>query len=155
VVLGLDASVAEIVRPGLELFLEQAEDSQAYEVLTAERHGPGVLVKLSGVADRNEAEALAKREVFVIRESLPTAGPDEYYDSDIIGTSVITEDGRDLGLITDIIVTGANDVYVAMGLEGEVLIPAIDAAVVEIDPDARKMTVRSDALEFSAKESKR
>lgn len=144
-----------VVSPGLHLFLDTQPKAEPFEVVSAEPHGNGVLVKLSGVTDRTQAESLAKSPVFVERDALPPAGADEYYDFDIIGIAVTTEDGRDLGRITDIIVTGANDVYVAEGPEGEVLIPAIDAAVLEIDVEERTMRVHADALEFSAVESKR
>ena len=142
--------MAEVVRPGLELFLDSAEASRAYEVLSAEPHGHGLLVKLKGVEDKTASDALAKTEVYLNRKDLPPAGPDEYYDFDIIGASVTTEAGKDLGRVVDIIVTGANDVYVVEGTEGEILVPAIDAALVRLDPAQGKMVVNPDAIEFSS-----
>jgi len=151
VILGVDPSIAPIVKPGLAIFFEPEPDALPYEILSAEKHGHGLLIALSKVVDKTTADALAKREVFVERDALPPAGPGEYYDFDVIGASVETRDGRNLGRIVEIIVTGANDVYVAQGPEGEILIPAIDAAIENLDPTEGRLVVNEDALEFSAK----
>lgn len=155
VILGLDASVAEIVAPGLELFIGNADGSTSHEVISVEVHNHALLVKLTGLTDRNAAELATGKEIFVRRDALPKTGPNEYYDFDIVGASVTTLGGRDLGRVVDIIVTGANDVYVADGPEGEILIPAIAAAVVELDPKEGRIVINPDAVEFSAVKDQR
>jgi 16S rRNA processing protein RimM len=66
---------------------------------------------------------------------------DEYYEHQIIGMTVVELDGTLLGKVTEIIDTGANDVYVVTGPDGELLLPAIESAVLEIDLDADRMVV--------------
>ena len=155
VLLGLDASVSGVVVAGLELFIGNAEASTSHEVISAEVHSHALLVKLSGLNDRDAAELAAGKEIFVRRDALPQTGPDEYYDFDVVGASVTTVGGRDLGRIIDIIVTGANDVYVAEGPEGEILIPAISAAIIEIDRNQGRIVIDPEAVEFSAVKEKR
>jgi 16S rRNA processing protein RimM len=65
----------------------------------------------------------------------------EFYLYQAIGLAVYTDEGEHLGQIAEIIETGANDVYVVHGPRGEVLLPDIEECVLEIDLDAKKMTV--------------
>lgn len=153
--LGIDASIADAVQPGLELSLDETKSLPTLVVEAVERHNRGLILRLRGIDDKDTADALAKSEVFVARTSLPAAGADEYYDFDVIGASVSTDDGRDLGRVIEIIVTGANDVYVANGPEGEVLIPAIDAAITHFDSTAKRIVVNAAAVEFSSKKEPR
>ena len=57
----------------------------------------------------------------------------EYYIADLIGLSVETEDGEHLGELTDVIETGANDVYVVDKADGQILIPAIKDCILDVD----------------------
>ncbi len=60
---------------------------------------------------------------------------------DLVGARVLTDDGRDLGRVKEIIPTGSNDVLVASGRYGEVLIPAIEGVVLEVDIEGKLVTV--------------
>jgi 16S rRNA processing protein RimM len=66
---------------------------------------------------------------------------DEFYLYQAIGLDVYTDEGDHLGHVVDILETGANDVYVVQGQRGEVLLPAIDDCVLDVDIAAGKMTV--------------
>ena len=66
---------------------------------------------------------------------------DEYYWHDIIGLEVVTDDGLSLGRVESIVPTGSNDVYVCAGGEREILLPAIDDVVKEIDVKKGTMVV--------------
>ena len=67
---------------------------------------------------------------------------DEYFIADLIGLTVYTEDGKLLGTLTDVLQTGANDVYIVeMEDKKEVLIPAIGECILEVDLEGRKMQV--------------
>ncbi|MDR3091654.1 MAG: ribosome maturation factor RimM [Clostridiales bacterium] len=97
-----------------------------------------VLLTLDGVSDIEAARALKNYDIVVPRaEALPLEA-DEYYAADLYGMRVVTEDGEFLGVLDEIIETGANDVYSAGGL----LIPAIKQCVLRIDVAGRVMTVR-------------
>jgi 16S rRNA processing protein RimM len=91
------------------------------------------LVKFRGYSDRARAEELIGGSLKIPRERLKPAGPDRYYIADLIGLSVETAEGRRIGVVRDVLQTGANDVYV-VDVEGrEVLVPAVDHVVKSID----------------------
>ena len=66
---------------------------------------------------------------------------DEFYLYQAIGLRVVSEDGDLLGEVVEVIETGANDVYVVRGESGEILLPAIDECVIDVDIEAGTMTV--------------
>ena len=59
------------------------------------------------------------------------------------GLTVVTDEGRELGTLVQIIETGANDVYVVRDGTREHLIPAIADVVVDVDLEARRMTIHA------------
>lgn len=92
-------------------------------------HGKGVVARLAGVENRDEAAGLIGADVAVLREELPDLGPGEYYWADLEGLQVRTIDGKALGIVDHLFSTGANDVIVVRG-ERERLIPFIKDEVV-------------------------
>ena len=110
--------------------------------------GRNLVLKLEGVDDRNAAEALQNEELLV-PELAPLDQEGVFYQHDIIGMTARDLDGAELGAVTDIFSTGSNDVYVIEGERGQILIPALDDVVREIDIAARVMTVElMEGLEF-------
>lgn len=112
-----------------------------YEVLRARLNKGHFILELDGVTDRNTAEALVGCEVSVEKGDLPALSDDEFYHSELLGMEVVTDDGKRLGLITGIMPTGSNDVFVVKGAYGEVLIPSIEASEIKIDRAARSVKV--------------
>ncbi len=103
--------------------------------------GRHVVAKLDGIDDRNQAEALAGRELYIRARQLPRPAAGDYYWSDLIGLEVETLRAEPLGVIESMLETGADDVMV-LGGERERLIPfVIDEIVREIDLEARRMVV--------------
>jgi 16S rRNA processing protein RimM len=84
---------------------------------------------------------LVGSQLLVDRNQLPPLPDGEYYWCDLLGMTVVLDDGSPLGEITDIIATGSNDVYVVKSGEREVLVPAIEDVVLNIDPVAGEMRV--------------
>jgi 16S rRNA processing protein RimM len=72
---------------------------------------------------------------------LPPTAPDEFYWYQLIGLEVVNSEGERLGILEEIIETGSNDVYVVRRGEEEILIPAIEDVVREVDLQRRLMTV--------------
>ena len=73
----------------------------------------------------------------VPRENAVRLSRDEYYVADLIGLSVLNEDGQEIGLLKDVMQTGANDVYViGLSTGKEILLPAIRQCVLEVDVEA-------------------
>ena len=107
-------------------------------------HKDRALLQLEGCNDRATAQALRGLLVQVPVEDAIPLDEDEYFEHQILGLSVWTVDGTCLGIIDEIIYTGANEVYVIQDPtpgRPEVLIPAIKDVVLEVDLDAGRLTV--------------
>ena len=102
----------------------------------ARPHPKGVLLKLSGINSPESAKLLIGTEIGVDRCDLPDLQDGEYLWTDLIGLTVRTRAGRKVGRIVNLFETGANDVLVVEGSGGEVLIPAVEAAVAAVDLEA-------------------
>ena len=101
-----------------------------------------VIVKFAGIDDINVAETLRGCELVVPRAEALPLGDDEYYHKDLLGMSVVTTAGEALGTLADILVTGANDVYVVSNeCCADLLIPAIKQCIINVDKNARTITV--------------
>jgi 16S rRNA processing protein RimM len=125
------------------IFLQGDEGSpQPYRLRAVRPHKKFILALLDGVRTRAEAEQLRGKVVLVDAAELPALGADEYYWHDILGMRVVTEDGVNVGTITEIFPTGSNDVYVLQEGEKEILIPALKEVIVSIDTKARTMVIR-------------
>lgn len=96
-----------------------------------------VIVKIKGIDDINVVEKLKGKIASVYEEDLPSLPEGTYYIKDLIGLDVITDDGRELGKLDDVIQTGANDVYNVNGI----LLPVIDEVVKKIDLENHKIVV--------------
>lgn len=106
-------------------------------------HKQFVLIKFEGIDDRDSAEQLRRALVQVAPEDVYPLPPGEYYVFDIIGLPVFDESGRRLGVVRDVLFTGANDVYVVETVDRtELLLPAIKDVVRRIDVEGRRMEVR-------------
>ena len=127
------------------LMIDSAGRRTRCEVLWVKPRQNGLRLAIKDVTTRNQAESLAGCELWIPRQSLPPLDEDTHYWVDLIGMSVFTVDGEYLGRISDIIATGANDVYVVATPEGypvkEILLPAIASVVLEVDEASQKMIV--------------
>jgi 16S rRNA processing protein RimM len=114
-----------------------------YEVEKARRQKDLILIKFKGVDDRNAAELLKHGRIMVPPEMVAPLSEDEYFIRDLIGVNVFTDTGEKLGIIKDVLSTGANDVYVVQPAEGkDILIPAIKGCVLSVSTDEKKMLIR-------------
>lgn len=95
--------------------------------------GRNLILGFHGIDTIEAAEPLKGQFLYLSRQWLPPLEEDEYYWEDLIGLSVMTDDDRKLGVITGVLPTGSNDVYVCQGDEGELLIPALEDVIVRID----------------------
>jgi 16S rRNA processing protein RimM len=123
-------------------FLVRGDIRQTVQVQAGRRQGKAVVAKLAGCNDRDAAEALIGTDIVIGRDQLPvTTQPGEYYWADLVGLRVETVDGIELGKITQLFETGANDVIVVQG-DRERLVPYLWEQVVrEVDLDAGVMRV--------------
>ena len=104
--------------------------------------GKHVVARFPEVADRTAAEALRGLEILVPRSALPPPAPGEVYWADLEGLRVVTTEGVDLGTVSHLFATGANDVLVARDAERERMIPFVRPDyVTAIDLEAGVVTV--------------
>lgn len=116
------------------------------EVKRAKLHGGDVVVTMSGIADRDVAEALKGASVLIRRSDFPQLDEEnEFYWSDLIGLAVENQQGESLGAVADMMSNGPQSIlrieYEAEGKAQERLIPFVDQFVIKVDKDAKKIIV--------------
>ena len=123
----------ERLQPGVTVYL--GDDYLPHAIRTIRWHNEDILVAFEDVMDRNQAGEFRNQILYRSADDLPELPEGEIYLHDLLGLTVILEEtGETLGEVIDFIETGANDVYVVQDNEGlEVLIPAIDEVILEID----------------------
>jgi 16S rRNA processing protein RimM len=126
--------------PGSRLEAEGLDEPLT--VASARPHRHGLLVEFEGVHDRTEAERLQGRYLVVPASAVPPLPEGEFWPHQLIGCEVVTDGGRSLGAITEVIHTPANDVWATDGPDGQSLIPALKDVVTDVDLEARRVTVR-------------
>ncbi|MBT8341524.1 MAG: 16S rRNA processing protein RimM [Desulfatitalea sp.] len=131
---------------GTLILIDPMGRRQPHRIVHAAAHKNTVRLRLDRVTTRDQAQALMDWKVCIAREDLPPLAPDTYYWRDLIGMDVVSDQGETLGRLIRIIPTGANDVYVVETppdhrAGGEILIPAIESVVLDIDVQSRRMRV--------------
>lgn len=110
-------------------------------VVKAETHDKTLAVQFPDCPDRNAAEKLKGLLIAVPRSSLPVQDEGEYYWADLIGLTVINEAGQTLGVVAELLDTGANDVLIVKGSGPDVLIPFLKSVIGPVDLAARTIQV--------------
>ncbi len=125
------------------VYLEGRQARQEMKIKGVRFHKGQALLRFEGISDRNEAERLRNRELAVPFDWLPELDEEEYYVAEIIGLAVETvEEGERLGNVAEVIFTGANEVYVVRGgPRGEILLPAIESVIQEVDLEQGRLLV--------------
>jgi 16S rRNA processing protein RimM len=101
-----------------------------------------VILKFKGFDSIEEIEKYKGKDLLITRDLAVKLGPNENFIFDLIGLLVVKDDGEELGILTDVIKTGANDVYEVKMTDGrEVLLPAIKECVLNVDLEKKIVTV--------------
>ena len=136
------AESLSLFSPGSMILVRDLGGREAsYEIKWVKPHTGTPLLALKGISNRDQAKTLIGAELFIPQSELPELDEDTYYWRDLIGIEVYTNTEEFLGRIESIIETGSNDVYVVKRDEKEVLIPALEAVVLEIDLGHNRMLV--------------
>ncbi len=94
-----------------------------------------VILKFCGYDSINDIERFRGLSLYVDREHAVKLDADEYYIADLIDIRVLDEEDREIGTLTDVMQTGANDVYVIRRTDGsELLLPAIKQCILSVEP---------------------
>ncbi len=101
-----------------------------------------VILKFKGIDNINDIEKYKKAGLFVTRENAVELSEDEYFITDLIGLSVVTDEKEEIGVLSDVLQTGANDVYVVSQKgQKDILIPAIHECILDVDLKEHTMEV--------------
>ena len=115
-----------------------------------------LLVKLVGLDAPEEAVELLHQAVVVPVSAVPTLPEDTYYHYQLLDMTVVDSSGASIGTITEVLSTGANDVYVVTGEETELMVPALADVVLAVDVERGRMTVEvPEGIEPRAIDTKR
>jgi 16S rRNA processing protein RimM len=115
---------------------------QPVTIATARDAGGYVYLTLRGFPDRTAIERFRHAIIQVPEADLPTLPEGEFYRFQLIGVEVMNADGESLGVVQEVLETGANDVYRIRTPEGaELLLPALNDVVLSIDLPAKRMVV--------------
>ena len=113
---------------------------QNYRIEASGRSGGALTVKLAGVEDRDQAQALRGAEVCVPRSELPQRDDKDFYRADLIGCEVVNLEGLDLGIVQHFIETPAQVLMVVRGTQ-EFWIPAVPQHLRRVDLGQRRVVV--------------
>ena len=124
------------------VLLDTGREKRKLEIENVKYFKNLVILKFRGIDNINDIERYKRCPLLVTRENAVPLEEDEYFVADMIGMKVITEDGIEFGTLSDVMETGANDVYVIDSKEhGEVLMPAIKECVLNVDMESGIITV--------------
>ena len=136
------AESLSVFYPGQSILIRDNRNREtSVELDWIKSHTGTPLISFKGVTDRDRAEALIGAELFIPETELPELDEDTYYWFELIGIEVYNTQEDYLGRITSIFPTGSNDVYVVKDKTKEVLIPALESVVIDIDLELKRMRV--------------
>ena len=121
----------ERIKTGLTVFV--GEQYQPLVIASLRTHAKGLLIRFRGTKTPEDAGLYRNTWVYVPTADRPELPEGEYYHHQLLGLNVVTDEGVELGVLVDIIETGANDVYVVRNADGkEVLLPAISPVILDV-----------------------
>ena len=118
------------------------DDTQSFSVtLTGQTTKGALIARLSGIATKEQADALRGVRLYVSRDKLPALPDDEFYHTDLIGLEVYDTGGALLGRVKSVLNPGASDILevAAEGLSTPALLPFTQEAVPTVDLDAGRI----------------
>jgi 16S rRNA processing protein RimM len=140
VIMDVYTDFPERMRPGKIVLL--GENHQPVVVRNIRTKGKELIIGFEGINTPEETTRLRNQKIYIAAKDLPELPAGEYYHHQLIGLRVVDEENHEVGILEDILETGANDVYVVKTASGgELLIPAVEAYILEIDLDQNLMKV--------------
>ncbi|MBQ3602059.1 MAG: ribosome maturation factor RimM [Lachnospiraceae bacterium] len=126
-----------------KVYLDAGKELLEWEIQNVKFFKNMVILKFKGINNINDIEKYKGKDLYVTREHAVPLEENEYFLCDIIGAKVVTEDGKDFGILKEILQTGANDVYVVeMENQQEVLLPVIKECVLDVNIEEKIVSVR-------------
>lgn len=130
----------ERIKTGMTVYV--GEQYQPIVVASLRTHAKGLLIRFRGAKTPEDAGLYRNSWVYVPTADRPELPEGEYYHHQLLGLNVVTDEGVELGVLVDIIETGANDVYLVRDADGnEVLLPVIPPVILGISLADRQIRV--------------
>ena len=124
------------------VLLDTGREKRKLEIENVKYFKNLVILKFRGIDNINDIEIYTKCDLLVTRDNAVKCEPGEYFICDLIGLTVVTDEGNTLGKLTDVIETGANNVYEVTAPGGRVYyLPVIDECILAHDLDNKTVTV--------------
>lgn len=125
-----------------EVLLDTGKEYLTLEIEGVKFFKKFVILKFKGIDNINDVEQYRQKGLWVTREHAVRLGKNEYFITDLIDMRVFTEDGKEFGVLTDVLQTGANDVYIVKTPENqEILIPAIKQCILNVNVEEKRMDI--------------
>ena len=125
-----------------KVILDTGREHLDLEVVSVRFFRNMAIVKFKGIDNINDIEKYKGKDLLVTREDAVPLEENEYFVYDIIGSLVVTEEGDELGKLTEVLATGANDVYVVKTKEGkEILLPSIKECILDVNVEEKIIKV--------------
>ena len=125
-----------------EAILDTGKEQIVVEIEGVKFFKQFAILKFKGFDNMNDVERFRQKNLYVSRKNAVRLSRNEYFVADLIDIVVFDENEQELGVLTDVITTGANDVYEIKMKDGrELLLPAIKQCILDVDIEGRKMKV--------------
>ena len=125
-----------------QVILDTGKEQKVLEVEGVKFFKQMVIMKFKGFDNPNDIEIYRGKGLFVTRDQAVKCEKDEYFIADLIDCKVIDENNNELGVVDDVLQTGANDVYIVKTKDNkEILIPAIKDCVLNVDMPNKTITI--------------
>lgn len=117
-----------------EVLLDTGKERLSMEIEGVKFFKQFVILKFKGIDNINDVEKYRQKELYVPRKNAVRLSRDEYFVADLMGLRVVDEADAEIGILEEVMETGANDVYVIRMTDGkELLLPAIKQCVLEVN----------------------
>lgn len=124
------------------VILDTGRETMTLEIENVKFFKNMVILKFKEFNNINDIEKYKGKDLLIRRDQAVKLAPNENFIVDLIGLRVVTDEGEDFGTLTDVLQTGANDVYVIEAKDGkEYLFPAIPQCILDVDLEEQKVTV--------------
>lgn len=124
-----------------KVILDTGKETLDLEIESVKFFKNMVILKFKGYDNINDIEKYKGKDLLVPRDQAVKLEPNENFIVDIIGLKVVTDEGGELGTLTDVLQTGANDVYEVDNGEKKILLPAIPSCILNVDLEKQLILV--------------
>lgn len=117
-----------------EVILDTGKEEMVLEIEGVKFFKQFVILKFKGFDNINDIEKYRQKSLYVTRKNAVRLKRDEYFIADLMGLKVLDEQETRIGVLKDVMETGANDVYIIEMMDGkELLLPAIKQCILNVD----------------------